>query len=154
MVDSGFSYALIQRKRPTRLDYSTVLWFNMAVATALYAILFLAAPLIADCFKGDQRLVPLSRVMFLSFILNASAIVQTNRLMKCMDVRMVAASNSIGLLAGAVVGIWLAFAGYGAWAIVWQTLTLNGVKSLVLWLTSRWRPLWRFSWASLRSFSR
>ena len=152
MVDSGFSYALIQRKRPTRLDYSTVLWFNMAVATALYAILFLAAPLIADCFKGDQRLVPLSRVMFLSFILNASAIVQTNRLMKCMDVRMVAASNSIGLLAGAVVGIWLAFAGYGAWAIVWQTLTLNGVKSLVLWLTSRWRPLWRFSWASLRSF--
>ena len=46
MVDSGFSYALIQRKRPTRLDYSTVLWFNMAVATALYAILFLAAPLI------------------------------------------------------------------------------------------------------------
>lgn len=152
MVDSGFSYALIQRKRPTRLDYSTVLWFNMAVATALYAILFLAAPLIADCFKGDQRLVPLSRVMFLSFILNASAIVQTNRLMKCMDVRMVAASNSIGLLAGAVVGIWLAFTGYGAWAIVWQTLTLNGVKSLVLWLTSRWRPLWRFSWASLRSF--
>lgn len=98
--------------------------------------------------------MPLSRVMFLSFILNASAIVQTNRLMKRMDVRMVAASNSIGLLAGAVVGIWLAFAGYGAWAIVWQTLTLNGVKSLVLWLTSRWRPLWRFSWASLRSFSR
>lgn len=151
-VDSGFSYALIQRKKPTRLDYSTVLWFNLAVACAAYIILFFAAPLIADCFQGDQRLIPMSRVMFLSFILNASAIVQTNRLMKRMDVKMVAVSNSVGLFAGAVVGITLAVGGYGAWAIVWQTITLNGVKSLVLWLTSGWRPLLRFSYASLRSF--
>lgn len=151
-VDSGFSYALIQRKEPTRLDYSTVLWFNLAVACAAYIILFFAAPLIADCFQGDRRLIPMSRVMFLSFILNASAIVQTNRLMKRMDVKMVAVSNSVGLFAGAVVGITLAVGGYGAWAIVWQTITLNGVKSLVLWLTSGWRPLMRFSYASLRSF--
>lgn len=151
-VDSGFSYALIQRKKPTRLDYSTVLWFNLAVACAAYIILFFAAPLISDCFQGDQRLIPMSRVMFLSFILNASAIVQTNRLMKRMDVKMVAVSNSVGLFAGAVVGITLAVGGYGAWAIVWQTITLNGVKSLVLWLTSGWRPLMRFSYASLRSF--
>ncbi len=151
-VDSGFSYALIQRKNPTRLDYSTVLWFNMAVACAAYIILFFAAPLIADCFQGDQRLVPMSRVMFISFILSASAIVQTNRLMKRMDVRMVAVSNSVGLFAGAIVGISLALGGYGAWAIVWQTITLNGVKSLVLWVTSGWRPLMRFSASSLRSF--
>ena len=152
MVDSGFSYALIQRKQPTRLDYSTVLWFNMAVAMALYVVLFFCAPLIADCFQGDRRLVPLSRVMFLSFILNASAIVQTNRLMKRMDVRMVAVSNAAGLVAGAIVGITLAVAGMGAWAIVWQTLALNAVKSAVLWFTSGWLPLWRFSMQSLRSF--
>lgn len=152
MVDSGFSYALIQRKHPTRLDYSTVLWFNMAVAVALYVVLFFCAPLIADCFQGDRRLVPLSRVMFLSFILNASAIVQTNRLMKRMDVRMVAVSNAAGLVAGAIVGITLAVAGMGAWAIVWQTLALNAVKSAVLWFTSGWLPLWRFSMQSLRSF--
>ena len=151
-VDSGFSFALIQRKRPTRLDYSTVLWFNMGVASLLYLVLFATAPLIADCYGGDARLVPLSRVMFLSFLLNASAIVQTNRLMKRMDVRMVAVSNGMGLLAGAVVGIWLAVAGYGAWAIVWQTITLNGVKSLVLWVTSGWMPLLRFSWSALRGF--
>ena len=151
-VDSGFSYALIQRKSPTRLDYSTVLWFNLAVACAIYVILFLGAPLIASLFGGDERLVPLSRVMFLSFILNASAIVQTNRLMKKMDVRMVAVSNSLGLFAGAVVGVWLAVAGYGAWAIVWQTITLNATKSLVLWFTSGWLPLMRFSMGSLRSF--
>ena len=152
LIDSGFSFALIQRKNPTRLDYSTVLWFNLGVACALYLILFAGAPVIAWCFGGDGRLIPLSRVMFLGFILNASAIVQTNRLMKRMDVRMVAVSNALGLLAGSVVAILLALRGAGAWAVVWQTLTLNGVKSLVLWLSSGWRPLWGFSMDSLRSF--
>lgn len=151
-VDSGFSYALIQRKRPSRLDYSTVLWFNLAMATAIYIILFFCAPLIALCFEADARLVPLSRVMFLSFILNASAIVQTNRLMKLMDVRMVAASNAIGLTAGSITGIALALTGYGAWALVWQAIVINGVKSLVLWMTTGWRPLWRFSFDSLKKF--
>ncbi|MDO4319284.1 MAG: lipopolysaccharide biosynthesis protein [Bacteroidales bacterium] len=153
LVDSGFSYALIQRKRPSRVDYSTVLWFNLGVAVALYIILWFCAPLIADCFQGDRRIVPLARVMFLTFILNASAIVQTNRLVKRMDVRMVAIANSIGLAAGAVVGIWLAMAGYGAWAIVWQSIALSGVKSLVLWTTQRWRPRPVFSWKSLRGFA-
>ncbi len=152
LVDSGFSYALIQRKAPTQTDYSTVLWFNMGVAVAIYAVLYVCAPLIADCFDGDERLIPLSRVMFLSFILNATAIVQTNRLMKRMDVKMVAVSNSVGLLVAAVVGIWLAVAGYGAWAIVWQTIVLAAVKSLVLWTSQRWLPSLVFSWTALRGF--
>ncbi len=152
LVDSGFAYALIQRKHPSKLDYSTVLWFNLAVAAMLYAVLFVCAPLIADCFQGDMRLVPLSRVMFLSLILNASVIVQTNRLMKAMDVRLVAASNSVGLIIGGVVGIVLAIGGYGAWSIVWQTIVLAAGKSIVLWTCTRWRPLYRFSWEALKSY--
>ncbi len=151
-VDSGFSSALIQCKSPSRLDYSTVLWFNLATATGIYILLFIGAPLIADWFQGDQRLIPLSRVMFLSFIINATAIVQTNRLMKQMDVKMIAISNSIGLIVSATVGIYLALAGYGAWAIVWQTIVLGVVKSAILWSTSHWTPLLRFSAQSLRSF--
>lgn len=153
LVDSGFSYALLQRKRPSRLDYSTVLWFNLGIATLLYHILFAAAPLIADCFQGDKRLIPLSRVMFLCLIFNSAGIVQTNRLMKAMDVRMVAASNAVGLTIGAVVGIWLAVTGFGAWALVWQSVIISAVKALVLWTSSGWRPLWSFSWTSLRTFA-
>lgn len=152
LVDSGFSSALIQRKNPTRLDYSSVLWFNLLVAAALYIVLWFCAPLIAWCFENDQRLIPLSRVMFLSFILNASAIVQTNRFMKEMNVRPVAISNAIGLGAGAVVGITMAVTGWGAWAIVWQTIVSAAVKSLILWVVSRWLPLMRMSWTALRSF--
>ena len=70
LVDGGFSYALIQRKSPTQTDYSTVLWFNLAMAATLYAAAWAAAPLIAGCFGGDMRLVPLTRVMFLTLVLN------------------------------------------------------------------------------------
>ncbi len=151
-VDSGFSYALIQRKNPTQLDYSTVLWFNIGIATLLYVILWFCAPLIAWCFQNDPRIIPLSRVMFLSFIINATAIVQTNRLMKRMDVKMIAISNTIGLIISGVVGITLALTGYGAWAIVWQTITLATIKSLILWFTSHWLPSLKFSWTALKSF--
>lgn len=153
-VDSGFSYALIQRKEPTRLDYSTVLWFNIGMAAVIYTILFFAAPTIATWFQHDLRLIPLSRVMFLTFIINATAIVQTNRLMKLMDVRLIAISNTIALIAAAATGITLALTGFGPWALVWQAIVLSAVKSIILWIGTGWRPLMRFSWSSLRSFIR
>lgn len=152
LVDSGFSYALLQRRQPSRLDYSTVLWFNIGCAVVLYLVLFACAPLIAGCFQHDMRLVPVSRVLFLAIILNAATIVQTNRLMKAMEVRGVALSNAIGLSCGGAVGIGLAVGGFGVWAIVWQTLTGAAVRGIVLWTSTRWRPLPRFYWPSLRSY--
>lgn len=152
LVDSGFSSALIQRKQPTQTDYSTVFWFNLAVACLIYIILYFCAPVIAQLFQNDMRLVSLSRVMFVSFILNGLTIVQVNRLMKKMDVKMVAVSNSVGLVAGGATGIILAVAGMGAWAVVWQTVVLAAVKALVLWTTQKWTPSFVFSFPALKSF--
>ena len=149
-VDSGFSSALIQKKNPDDSDYCTIFYFNLAMSIGIYIILWFCAPLIADAF-GDERLVDLSRVMFLSFIISATAIVQTNRLMKQMTVAKIAISNTIGLVISGGAGIWLALAGYGAWAIVWQTLILGAVKSAILWATSGWLPRKPFSMASFRS---
>lgn len=149
-VDSGFSSALIQKKSPDETDYCTVFYFNLGMSVAIYAILWFCAPLIAELF-GDVRLTDLSRAMFLSFILNATAIVQTNRLMKQMTVAKIAVGNTVGLVVSGAAGIWLAVEGYGAWAIVWQTLILAGVKSGFLWLTTGWIPRRRFSMSSLRS---
>ncbi|MDE6794797.1 MAG: oligosaccharide flippase family protein, partial [Muribaculaceae bacterium] len=95
-ADSGFGAALLQSKDPTEEDYSTVFWFNLVVSVGIYWLLWFGAPLIADIFQGDRRLIPLSKVMFLTFVLNALAIVQTNRLMKRMDVKMIAVSNLVG----------------------------------------------------------
>lgn len=151
LVDSGFSTALIQRKSPTQTDYSTVFWFNIGVAAMLYLLLFATAPLIASIFH-DDRITPLSRVMFLAIIINSSSIVQANKLMKQMNVRPLAAANALGLTAGAIAGIYLALMGYGAWAIVWQTIVNGAVKSLTLWFVNRWLPAIRFSIKSLKSF--
>lgn len=152
LVDGGFSYALIQRKRPTQLDFSTVLWFNMGVAAVLYALAWVCAPLIAACFGGDPRLVPLTRISFLILLLDSSSLIQYIRLNKRMDTRMIAVANALGLTAGALVGITLALQGAGAWAVVWQGITVSTVKSLTLWVSERWRPQMAFSWPALRSY--
>ena len=151
LVDSGFSTALIQRKNPTDTDYSTVFWFNLGVSIVLYAVLWMSASIIDDIFHAEGQLIPLSRVMFLTFILNATAIVQMNRLMKQMTVKMIAVSNVIGLVVSGVVGVWLALCGWGAWAIVWQSIVLAGVKSGILWFTTSWKPMFVFSYSSLKS---
>lgn len=149
-VDSGFSNALIQKKNPTDIDYSTVFYFNLASAVFIYVVLWFCSPLIAGIFH-DPRLIDLSRVMFLTFILNATAIVQTNRLMKQMNVRMIAVSNVLGLLLSGACGIWMALTGFGAWAIVWQSIVLAGVKSAVLWISTSWTPGKSFSIDALKS---
>lgn len=112
-IDSGFSSALVQRKHPAEEDYSTVMWFNIGMAATVYLILWVAAPWIADIFQGDRRLIPLSRVMFVTFVLHSTSIVQVSRLMKRMDVRMIAVANVIALIASAFVGISLALGRLG-----------------------------------------
>lgn len=151
-VDSGFASALIQRKQPSERDYSTVFWFNMMMAGALFVILWFCAPLIAWWNQGDERIIPLARVMFLTFILNAAGIVQTNRMVKQLNVRPVAIANLLGQALGAAVGLWLAFTRCDAWALVWQQVAMAGFRTLLLWIFVRWRPMLCFSLRILRSF--
>lgn len=153
-VDSGFGTALLQKKDPSQTDYSTVFWFNLSVSIIIYIALYFFAPLIADIFHGEQILIPLSRLLFLTFVINAFTIVQTNRLMKQMDVKMLAIANSIGLVVSGIVGIWLACTGANVWALVWQYLTLAAVKALWLWFSSSWRPSPVFSLKALKSICR
>lgn len=153
-ADSGFGAALLQKKDPDDRDYSTVFWFNLVVSVAIYWILWFSSPLIADIFQGDRRLIPLSKVMFLTFVLNALAIVQTNRLMKRMDVKMIAVSNLIAQTGGGVIGVALALGGFGAWALVWQSVALAGIKTGILWATGHWMPTCGIKKDSLRKIWR
>lgn len=149
-VDSGFGAALLREKNPSQTDYSTVFWFNAAVSIAIYLILFFASPLIAGLFHNQQQLVPMSKVIFLTFVVNGLAIVQTNRLMKQMDVRMIAIANSTSLLIAGAIGVTLAITGFGAWAMVWYTLSQATVKTTILWSTGGWLPSLCFSTETLR----
>ena len=148
-VDSGFGAALLQKKRPVQRDYSTVFWFNLIVSVGIYFILFFCAPLIADLFH-DHRLESMSRVMFIAFVVNGLGIIQTNRLTKKMNMRPVAIANIVGLIVSGGIGIGLALGGFGAWALVWQTLSLAIVKTLYLWIIGRWWPRMYFSKSTFR----
>lgn len=150
LVDSGFGAALLREKNPTQTDYSTVFWFNLAVSAGIYIILFIGSPVIAHIFQGQQILIPMSKVMFLTFVINGIAIVQVNRLMKNMDVKMIAVANSAGLVISGIVAIWLAIKGAGAWALVWQSIVLASVKTITLWATGGWRPSFAFSRDTIR----
>ncbi|MDE6669618.1 MAG: lipopolysaccharide biosynthesis protein, partial [Muribaculaceae bacterium] len=153
LTDSGLGAALLQKKDPTNADYSTVFWVNLILSVTIYVVLWIGAPLIPRVFKGAMELIPLSEVMFLSFVINGLAIVQVNKLMKRMDIRQLAVANILALTGSGVIGIWLAFAGYGAWALVWQTVSMALIKCIWLWATGHWWP-GRFQLASLRSLWR
>lgn len=153
LVDSGFGAALLQKKTPEERDYSTVFWFNLIVSLALYTTLFFCAGPIARLFH-DGRLVAMSRVMFAAFVVNGLGIIQTNRLTKEMNMRPVAWANIIALAASGGLGVGLALGGFGAWALVWQTLSIAVVKTLILWTWGRWWPKMHFSRQTFREIRR
>lgn len=152
LIDSGFMPALLQRKDPKEIDYQSIFWFNFIVSIVLYVGLFFFAPLIAQWYGKSEELIPLSRVLFISFIINGLSLIPNNRLLKRMNVRPVAIANGAGLFAGGAAGIFLAIEGFGAWALVIQTLTLGIVKGVILWIADRWVPKLEFSMSVLRSY--
>lgn len=152
-VDSGFGAALLQKKEPDNDDYSTVFWFNLGVSAAVYAILYFSAPYIAGFFNAPP-LTAMSRVMFLTFVLTGLGIVQTNRLMKKMDVKQIAIADLVALSVSASLGIILAETGFGAWALVWQSVALAAIKSGWLWMTGHWNPKPVFSRRSLHDIKK
>lgn len=151
-VDSGFASALIQRKAPDERDYSTIFWFNILMSISLYALIWICAPLIDLWFHGNGRLISLARISFLTVVLNASGIVQVNRMVKQMNVKPVAIANGLGLLIGGIAGIVMALHKPDAWALVWQQIITAGAKSFILWAIVRWKPLFVCSLSIIRGF--
>lgn len=152
-VDSGFGAALVQKKEIDEADYSTVFWFNLTVSILIYGILYAFSPLIASFFNAPA-LLPMSRVMFVTFVFSGLGMVQSNRLVKQMDVKQIAIADLVSLTLSTSLGISLACADYGAWAIVWQSVSYAALRSGWLWLKGGWTPIWVFSISSLRKIVR
>lgn len=151
LVDSGFSQALIRKQKRTQTDNSTVFYFNIAVGLILYLILFFAAPAIAR-FYSQPLLVPLTRVIGLSVLINSFVVVQRALFTVQIDFKTQAkASMSAALVSGAV-GIYMAYTGFGVWSIAAQQIVNLLVNVSLLWVMSSWRPSWAYSWKSFREF--
>lgn len=149
-VDSGLGTALIQKKNADDLDFSSVFYFNFVVCFVLYAGMFVAAPFIAK-FYGDTTLTPIIRVISLTIVISGVKGIQQAYVSKNMLFKRFFFSTIGGTIFSAFLGIGLAKAGYGVWALVAQQLSNTTVDTIILWITVRWRPRKAFSWKRLKS---
>ena len=148
-VDSGMGSALIQKKDADDLDFSSVFYFNIMMCSVLYLIMFVAAPFIAAFYKTPE-LTPVVRVLSLILIISGVKNVQQAYVSKNMLFKKFFFSTLGGTIGAAIVGITMAYLGFGVWALVAQMLFNTAVDTTILWITVKWRPKKMFSLERLK----
>lgn len=148
-VDSGLGNALIQKKDADDLDFSSVFYFNIVVCCLLYLMMYLAAPLISRFYRMPELTAPI-RVISLILVISGVKNVQQAYVSRTMQFKRFFYATLGGTIGAAVLGIWMAYAGYGLWALIAQSLFNMTVDTIILWLTVDWRPKWMFSFERLK----
>ncbi len=146
-IDGGFASALIQKKNPSKEDYSTIFFWNLSVSVVMYATLYLTAPAIAR-FYDIPILSSVLRVQALVLFVNAFKLVQSNQLRKKLNFKLIAIVTVITSLISLAVTILMAYKGFGVWALVSSNLISATIPAVVYWLYVKWRPVMTFSWKS------
>lgn len=149
IVDSGFTNALIRKNNASDTDYSTVFYVNMVVSVFMAAALFLCARPIASFF-GREELVALTQAMSCIVIINALSIVQKARTTKAIDFKIQTKITLISAIISGVIGIVMAYMGYGVWALVGQQISCQLLTTALFWIYNKWLPSLVFSWESFR----
>lgn len=149
-VTSGLNDALIQKKDADDLDFSTVFYFNIVMCLAMYALMFFGAPLIA-AFYDRPNLVPYIRALSLILVFGGVKNIQCAYVSRNLLFKRFFFATLIGTVTAAVVGIRMAVAGFGAWALIVQNLVNTTIDTVILWITVKWRPRKMFSWERLRT---
>ena len=148
-IDSGFSTALIRKLDRTEADFCTVFYFNIVVGLFFYAILWLTSPYIA-AFYEIPLLEDITKVVALTFVFSSFSGIQNAKLSIAIDFQTKAKiSVTVTLLTG-VVGLWMAYSGYGVWALVVQSVFSSLFRTVLLWIFVRWVPRLVFSWKSFK----
>lgn len=150
LIDGGFAAALIQKVDSSTADYSTIFFWNILFSVALYVIIFISAPVVAEFFRVEL-LESLLRVLGIVVIINSLSIVQRTILRKSLDFRSIAVADLLSYGVSAVVAIYMAYRGCGAWSLVGMQLANGMLSTLLFWVMSRWRPVFVFSVRSFKS---
>ena len=149
-VQSGFATALVRKEDADDLDFSSVFYFSLAVSIILYLVLFFTAPLIAD-FYEIPMLKNVLRVMALTIIVGSYNGMQNVKLQKELMFKKLFYSSFGAVILSGIVGITMAYLGFGVWALAGQQVTAVVVTSVVMTFTVKWRPRLMFSFRRLKS---
>jgi O-antigen/teichoic acid export membrane protein len=148
-VNSGFSSALIRKQDRSETDISSVFYFNIVVAIFFYFLLYFCAPNIAN-FYNEPRLVVVTRVSALSLIIGGLTAVQGTLYAAKLDFKTKAKASITATILSSIVGLSMAYTGYGVWSILISGLVSNVTGSIILWYNSSWRPKLIFSFKSIK----
>lgn len=143
-VSDGLGASLIQKKDSDEVDFSTMFFCSLGFATVLYIILFIGAPIIADFYENDE-LTAIVRVLSLQIPLASVKTIQHSYVSKHMMFKKFFWSTLGGTLISGVIGIIMAYNGFGVWALVEQYLVNSVIDMMVLFITVKWRPRMLFS---------
>ena len=150
LMDGGLSLALIQKKNPTDEDFSTVFWFNVVFGLFFYGLFFYCAPFIAN-FYEQPLLIPIIKVAGLNFVIWSFGLVHNTKLTIALNFKKQASISIWAMILSGITGVALAYYGYGVWALVFQFLLNNLLKSASYWLFGpRWKPRFIFKMSSLK----
>lgn len=152
-IQSGFPAALIHKQDRTDKDTGTVFIFNTLISLFLMAVLIASAPFIAD-FYGDPKLSDYLRVISLVLILNALYTVPATLLRIKLDFKSFTKINLVASILAGSLAIYLAYDGFGVWALVVQAVTRSFLTMALTFIMARWKPIWIFDWTSFRSLFR
>ena len=148
-IEQGFGTALVQKKDADDLDFSSVFYCNVVLSIILYIIIFLLAPVIAK-FYNNMQIIVILRVLAITVLISGVKSVQNAYVSRKMIFKKFFICTSIGTIFSAVIGIWMAYKGYGVWALVVQQLTNNLVDTIMLWITVKWKPIARISFNRIK----
>ncbi|MFC1620016.1 MOP flippase family protein [Candidatus Neomarinimicrobiota bacterium] len=151
--DLGTSAAVIQRQDLSEELLSSVFWLNVLFGLVVMALLYAASPLVA-AFYQESRVVPLLQVLSATFFISGLSILHQTLLERDMAFNRMAKVELSATVVGAIVGIGAALSGWGVWSLVFQSLAIALVTTVLLWVFSSWRPRWIFRWDNLRSVAR
>lgn len=143
-INSGFGTALVQNKDANEVDFSTCFYCSLIVSVVIYLILFLFSPFISSFFKISQ-LAMIIRVFAIKVPLSAFSTIQHAYVERHMIFKKFFFSTLFGTIVSGVVGVYLAYAGYGVWALIYQNLVNTLIDIIVLFFTIPWKPKFTFS---------
>ena len=149
-VNSGLGTALIQKKDADELDYSTIFWAQTAFATIIYAITFLLAPYLAYIFNMPL-LTAVIRVSALGMIIGTIGGIQGVIVTRKMDFKVYFFTTLVASILSGGIGIYLAYSGWGVWALVAQHLSSTILSTITVYAQVRWLPKFVFSTERFKS---
>ncbi len=149
IADAGFSTALVQAKNVDQKSYSSVFYVNLILSLFLTCTLFFAAPLIAS-FYGNKALINLTRILSFIFVFNSLNAVQNARLRRNLDFKTQTISITISGFFSGIIAIYLAYSGFGVWALVYQVLLYSIFNFIMTVFLTKWFPFGKFHLESIK----